>query len=131
MGNGHLLAYANIPGPGVYDHGTPKFMRVTVLKNGTMTVNDELSLAAVETNQFFGDGGDGVYFAAHNFALFTGAQKAPCPDIPGQTCPHEITKVAAIKFPRDGQLELGKVVGFSQKFTAITNIARKSAQALE
>lgn len=129
--DGHLLAYANVPGPGVYDHGTPKFMRITVSKTGEMTLKDELSLAAVETNQFFGDGSDGAYFVAHNYALFTGAEKAPCPDVPGQGCPHEITKVAAVRFPAHGQLELGKAVGFAHTFTAITNIARKSAQTLE
>merc|ERR1712232_776548 len=128
--DGYLLAHANVPGSGVYDHGTPKFVKVTVSKDGSMTVKDELSLAAVDTHQFFGDGGDGAYFVEDKFVIFTGAEKAPCPEIPGRHCPHMITRLACISFPLHGKMQLGQVIDLSANFTAITNIARTSSGAL-
>merc|ERR1712136_460256 len=66
-----LLAYASVPGPGVYDHGMPHFVRITVSTDGNMTVKDELPLEALGEG-FFGDGGHGAFFVERNFAVFTG-----------------------------------------------------------
>merc|ERR1712232_545563 len=118
-----------VPGPGFYDPGMPQFVRVTVSKNGNMTVKDELPLQALGEG-FFGDGGDGVFFLERNLAVFTGAEKAPCPDEPGRQCPHLINRLGSVEFPANGQMHVRKVMDLSQNFTAITNIARKSTTTI-
>jgi len=127
--DGLLLAYANVPGPGVYDPGMPQFVRIAVSKDGNMTVKDELPLQALGEG-FFGDGGDGAFFVESNFAVFTGAEKAPCPDEPGAQCPHLINKLGSVEFPAHGQMHVRKIMDLSKNFTAITNIARKSTTTL-